>query len=140
MVKNKLFALALMAISSVATAADVNFLFSIQGKEIGVSQEGDVVCTSGCAMGDNAIRFQGDTMDFTFEVWYVAGPTVIGRTDGGVACPAGGWYAIDTYSLVVRKLPLGCEEITNRVFTAEDHKIIFKTTQASGVHTQVFQE
>lgn len=140
MVKNKLFALVLMACSSVAFATDVNFIFAFQGKEIGVDQSGDLVCTAGCAESDDGVRFQGDAMDFTFEVWYVAGPTVIGRTDGGVACPAGGWYAIDTYSLVVKKLPLSCEDISDRVFTSTDHRIEFKVTQGGRQSTYVFQD
>lgn len=130
-----------MALFTSFAQADENFLFAMQGKEISVNQDGVVLCTSGCSKEDKSVTMSGDRMDFTYEVWYVAGPTVFGRTDGGVACPSGSWYAVDTYGLRVQELKLPtCEAVTNTKMVATGDKIEYTIEQGKTKSKFVFSE
>lgn len=135
------YLLFVMAILSFTAHADENFLFAIQGKEISVNQDGAVLCTSGCSTEDKSVAMKGDRVDFTFDVWYAAGPTVFGRTDGGVACPSGSWYAIDTYGLRVQELKLPtCNAVTNTKMVASGGKIEYTIVQGNTSSRYVFTE
>ena len=124
-----------------AVYADESFLFALQGKEISVNQDGVVSCTSGCSIDETSVAMSGDRVDLTYAVWYVAGPTVFGRTDGGVACPSGSWYAIDTYGLRVQELKLPtCEAVTNTKMVASGDKIEYTIEQGKNKSRYVFTE
>lgn len=133
-----LFAVAILTFNA---QADENFMFALQGKEISVNQDGVVLCTSGCSEEEKSIPMSGDRVDFTFDVWYVAGPTVFGRVDGGVACPSGLWYAIDTYGLRVQALKLPtCNAVTDTKMVATGGKIEYTIVQGNAKSRYVFTE
>lgn len=135
-----LFVIAVVTLAFSKTAGATDDLFAIQGKIIGVNATGQVICTYGCSENNEPVVFDGDKVDFTFNVWYVAGPTVFGRTDGGVSCPSGYWYAIDTYTHHVQELKLPtCDAVETKMVATGD-SIEFDLLQKSKTSRYIFTD
>lgn len=135
------YLLFVMTLLTTAVYADENGLFSVHGKDFAVRDDGVVVCTAGCSNDDSPVELHGDRADYTFTIWYMAGPTVFGRNDGGVACPSGSWLAIDTYGLRVVELKLpSCDAVIDTKIIASGGKIEYQIVQENKTSRFVFTE